>query len=233
MTTFSQMVDDIVSEVKRPDLTSDTARYVNQTIREAHFDPGTNAVHFFKRNGAELQLTATAADTQVWQIPNPTNFQKLAAVQFPNQIGYDGECVWAKETTPGRHLRDLSAYYYQAGSSFVFSGYGGIGALINLFYFKFPPSLPYFPANCRPMEYNEYGQKVYGDQWIHEDDHENADILTTHWLLEGWKDVIAEGVRAKVYKRVSDTERARTCYSLWTQLRRGLVTSELAVLYNG
>jgi hypothetical protein len=43
-----------------------------------------------------------------------------------------------------------------------------------------------------------------------------------------WSDVISEGVRAKLFKRVSDTERARNCYSLYGQLRQGLMTSEVA-----
>lgn len=233
MYTFSQMVDEMVSEVKRPDLTSEIVRYLNQTIRECHFDPQTNAAQFYTRNGVELALTATAENGHVWQMPNPTNFQKMAAVQYATRFGRDGESVWAVETTPGRHLRDLDAYFYQSGSSVVFSGYGGVNAQINLFYFRFPASLPYFKPGCRPMEYDAYGGKVYAPEWIHEHSRDDADCLTTNWILQTWSDIVAEGVRAKVYKRVSDTERARTCYSLYAQLRRGLMTSESATLYTG
>lgn len=233
MFTFSQMVDEIVSEVKRPDLTSDISRYLNQTIRECHFDPVTNAVQFYKRNGREVTLTTTSAESQVWSMPNPTNFQKLAAVQYPNQFDSTGKSIWPPETTPGRHLQDMTSFFYQAGNSYVFSGFGGTGARINLFYFAFPASLPYFPVSCRPMKYDELGGKLYATDWIHEHSHEDADCLTTNWLLEAWHSVVSEGVRAKVYKRVSDTERARTCYSLYAQLRRGLVTSEVSTLYTG
>jgi len=233
MFTFSQMVDAMVSEVKRPDLTSEIARYVNQTIRECHFDPERNAAQFYKMNARESQLTATTESGFTWRLPHPTRFQKLSAVQFPTQYDYNGESVWAAETTPGPHLRGLEHYFYQVGGSFVFSGYGGVGGLINLFYFVYPASLPYFPKNCRPMEFDEYGGRVYGEDWDCDSSRDDADCLSTNWLLELWGDVVSEGVRAKIYKRVSDTERARTCYSLYAQLRKGLVTSEVATLYTG
>lgn len=233
MFTFSQMVDEIVSEVKRPDLTSEIARYVNQTVRECHFDPERNAVQFYRNNGKELAITSTTEASHVWRIPNPTTFQKLAGVQYPIKFGGDGQSVWPTETTPGRHLKDLDYYFYQAGDSFVFSGYGGVGVPINLYYFAFPASLPYFRANCRPMEYDYLGTKKYSADWIHEHARDDATLLCTNWVLQRWSDIVSEGVRAKLYKRVSDTERARTCYSLYAQLRKGLVTSESATLYTG
>ena len=230
MYTFSQMVDAIVSEVRRPDLRVDIARYVNQTIRECHFDPETNAVQFYKDNTREFRLPTTSESGQVWDIPTPTCFQKLAAVQYENVFDRTGNSVWPEETQPGRHLVHLTHYYYQAGSSFVFSGYGGLNAIINLYYFVFPSGLPYMAAECRPMEFNEFGGKIYAEDWSHDHSREDADCLTTNWLLTRWSDVVAEGVRAKVYKRVSDTERARTCYSLYAQLRKGLATNETASL---
>ena len=46
MTTFSQLVDSVVSETKRPDLVSEIATYLNQTIREVHFSADRNAALF-------------------------------------------------------------------------------------------------------------------------------------------------------------------------------------------
>lgn len=224
MTTFSELVDSMVSELRRPDLGSEIARYLNQTIRECHFDPVTNAAQFFKSNTVEATIAATSESAQVWTPPCPQNFQKLSAVEYPT-IG-----IWPEETTPGRHLRGKTHYYYQVGGSFVFSDYGGVGGQINLFYFVFPHSLTYFAESCRPMQCSLLGEKVYAEEWIHDHSREDADLLCTNWLLMSWKTVLEEGVRAKVYKRLSDTERARTAYSLYAQLRRGLVTSESAVL---
>lgn len=230
MTTFSQMVDAIVAESGRPDLKTDIARYVNQTVRECHNDPETNAVQFYKDNTRELQLTTTSESGFSWAIPNSGSFQKLAAVQYASITDRSGDSIWPEETQPGRHLRTLTHYYYQAGNAFVFSGYGGLNALINLFYFAFPVGLAYFPADCRPMVFDDYGGKIYAKEWVHTHSQEDADCLTTNWILTRWSDVVAEGVRAKIYKRVADIERARTCYSLYAQLRKGLASSETASL---
>lgn len=233
MRTFSQMVDEIVSEVRRPDLTSDTARYLNQTIRECHISTDRNAIQFYHDNTREIQLTTTVEDKHVWAIPRPTQLQKMGAVNYLNQFTIRGDSVWAKPTTPGHHLRDLTHYYYQVGQSFVFSNTGPVGSKINLYWFEFPASLPYFAATCRPMVYDSYGGKVYSEPWVCDDAQDDADCISTNWLIERWSDVVSEGVRAKIYKRLSDTERARTCYSMYMQLRQGLVTAETAMLYQG
>lgn len=225
------MVDEIVSEVKRPDLTSEIARYVNQTIRELHFSNDRNAAQFYRSNLRESQVSATSESAFVWAIPSPTRFQKMSAVCYLDQFDSNGKNIWPEETTPGRHLNSLTHFYYQTGGAFVFSGFGGLASRINLAWFEFPASLTYFTPSCRPMEINSYGQEIFAEAWVCIDAQDDARLLCTNWLLSRWKDVISEGVRAKVYKRVSDTERARTSYSMYSQLRQGLMTSESAVLY--
>lgn len=228
MFTFSQMVDEMVSEVKRPDLTSEIARYVNQTIRECHFSTDRQAAIFFKENFKEAQITATAESGQVWEVPNPTTFQKMAGVKYPTQFDSNGDPVWAEETVPGRHLNRLDNYFYQVGGSFVFSGYGGVGATISLAYFGFPSSLKYKAVAARPATYDEESGWSYHPDITTDEDRESARLVCSNWLLLRWSTVISEGVRAKTFKRVSDTERARNCYSLYGQLRQGLITSESA-----
>jgi hypothetical protein len=228
MTTFSQLVDSIVSETKRPDLVSEISSYVNQTIRECHQHPETNAIQFYADNAREQRLTATSLSGFTWDIPNRGRFQKMKIVKYSSIYDRLGNDVFAEPTTPGRHLQDKEYYYYQVGKTFVFSGYGGLNAQIDLFWYEFPPSLAYMPKNCRPMEMDEFGGKIYSQDWICDSSTDDADKLTTNWLLESWTEVIKEGVRAKLYKRVSDTERARTSYSLYAQGRIGLVTSEIS-----
>lgn len=228
MFTFSQMVDEMVSEVKRPDLASEIARYVNQTVRECHFSTDRQAAIFFKENFRELLLTATSEEAQTWEVPNPTTFQKIAGVKYPAQYDSNGDAVWATETVPGRHLNQLCYYYYQVGGTFVFSGYGGIGSQIAIGYFAFPASLKYKAAAVRPASYDPESGWTYHASITTDEDKEAARLVSTNWLLLRWSDVISEGVRAKLFKRVSDTERARNCYSLYGQLRQGLITSEVA-----
>jgi hypothetical protein len=228
MTTFSQLVDSVVSETKRPDLVSEIATYLNQTIREVHFTSDRNAALLFPENFRELLLTAMVESGFSWTIPNPGTFQAMQIVKYPSVFSRLGDDVYARGTTPGRHLADLEYYYYRVGGSFVFSGYGGINAQIALGYFEFPRSLKYKVAAARPATYDVESGWTYGEGVDEPELEEAARTLTTNWLLLRWSDVLMEGVRAKVYKRLSDTERARTSYSLYGSLRQGLWTSETA-----
>ena len=228
MFTFSQMVDEIVSEVKRPDLTSEIARYVNQTIRECHFTTDRQAAVFFRENFNEVLLTADVEESYSWTLPNPTTFQKMAGVKYAGRYDGYGNEIWPQETTPGRHLSGMIEYYYQVGQSFVFAGYGGLNGLIALGYYAFPASLKYFTEANRPASYDAVDGWTYHASVTTPEDEEAARLVVTNWLLMRWSDVVSEGVRAKLFKRVSDTERARNCYSLYGQLRQGLITSEVA-----
>lgn len=228
MTTFSQLVDSIVSETKRPDLVSEIVSYLNQTIREVHFTPDRGAALFYNENFREALLTSNVESGFTWDVPNPGTFQKMVLVKYPSVFLRNGDDVYASETTPGRHLRDLDHFFYRVGGTFVFSGYGGLNAQLMLGWYEYPPSLKYKTLAQRAAEYDvELGWTYHADVNTPELQ-EAARLLSTNWLLMRWSDVIAEGVRAKVYKRLSDTERARTCYSLYGSLRQGLWTSETA-----
>lgn len=231
MFTFSQLVDEMVSETKRPDLISEVARYLNQTIREVHMDPQRGGAIFFDENFREQQLTSASDSNLTWEIPNPTTFQKMLVVGFPSQFNRNNEAIWAVETTPGRHLSSLDYFYYRSGNTFVFSGFGGIGAKINLGWYEFPSSLKYKTSAQRPATYDVESGWAYAAGVDTPELQEAARMVTTNWLILRWNEIIAEGVRAKLYKRLSDTERARTCYSLYQSLRQGLWTSETAKLY--
>lgn len=233
MTTFSQLVDEIVSETKRPDLVSEIARYLNQTIREVHFTSDKNAAIFYIENFKELLLTSDSENGYSWAIPNPANFQKMMAVKFATVYDRDSNNVWPRETTPGRHLSGMDTYFYRVGGSFVFSGYGGNNGQIGIAYYEFPPSLKYKVVAARPASYDVEDGWTYAVGVTTPELQEAARLLTTNWLLLRWSTVIGEGLRAKVYKRLSDTERARTCYSLYGSLRQGLFTSETAELDGG
>lgn len=233
MFTFSQMVDEMVSETKRPDLVSEIARYLNQTIREVHFSEDRGAILFFAENFREELITAGVESGLTWDIPEPTQFQKMQGVKYNSVFDDDSNAQWARETTPGRHLNSLSRFYYRAGNTFVFAGYGGLNAQVSLGWYEFPRSLKYKAAGARPAEYDIESGWTYLDPMWTDEQKEGARELSTNWLLMRWSDIISEGLRAKVYKRLSDDTRARTCYSSYQALRHGLWTSETAELYGG
>lgn len=230
MTTFSQMVDEAVFESKRPDMLTEIATYLNQTIREVHFRPDLNAPLTYRENFKESQITADRADGMTWELPNPALFQRFAGIRFPNVWTRDGKQVWAPEKVPGPHVDPYSPFYYRIGSSIVFANYGGDLAKIDLGWFEFPNRLKYLPAAQRPAQYDDFEGWEYAPSVTTPEQQAAAREQTSNWLLLRWHDVLMEGVRAKIYKRVSDDVRQRTSYSLYQQLRQGLWISETVEL---
>lgn len=228
MTTFSQLVDEMVKETRRPDMIAEIARYCNQTVRELHFDSQANAVLLFADNFREARLVASTEDGFGWDIPNPQRWQKMLAVRYDGVCDSNGS-VYARPTTPGRHLRGQTRYFYQMGQQFVFSGYGGINAPISIGYYEYPSSLVFKKPADRLVKWNMESEEFEYDVSLTTPEAQAAALSReTNWVLTRWSDVVAEGVRAKVYKSRSDTERARTSYSLYMSLRQGMWTSEIS-----
>lgn len=223
-------MDAITSESKRLDLITEIARYLNQTIREVHFDPDSGKVHLFAPNLNESQITATVESGQTWSPADARNFQVEMAVRFDNRFDNDGNPIYARRLVPGPRMnRELYAYY-RVGDTLVFGGqkgYGGIGSKISIAYFLYPAAMKYFPVATRPASWDEIDGWTYLPVYdIDDTTRETARNLVSNWITDRWQPILEEGLRAKVYKRLSDDVRQRTCYSLYTQLRNGLVSSE-------
>jgi hypothetical protein len=235
MTTFSQMVDDLVAETRRKDLKADIATYLNQTIREAHSYPSIgqtpSATIFYAENLREELLESDLDVNFGWAIPDPTTFQGIGLVRYDSIQVRDDISRYPSEKTPSRGLIGSERFYYRAGGNFYFAGYGGVGAKISLAYYAFCRRLKYYAVDARPGEYDSDMGWTYAPEFDTTPELRlAAQAFTTNWMLMRWNDVISEGVRAKIYKRLSDTDRARTSFSQYTTLRMGLVTAESAQL---
>lgn len=230
MTTFSQLVDEVIAETKRPDLAAEIHTYVNQTIREMHFRPDTNAAILYPDNRVETQLVANLDTNYSWEIPNIATFQKLETVQYPSVYGIEIDNNFSREVSPGRNMYNFDRRHYRSQNYYVFYGYGGLNSIINLTYFAFPPRLKYQTVPLRVAQYDDIDGWTYAPAITTDEQKETARAQTSNWILLRWHDVVLEGVRAKIYKRVSDDSRARTCYSLYAQLRNGVFTSEIGAL---
>src|SRR3546814_13841747 len=102
MTTFSQLVDTIMSESRRPDLQTEIATYINQTVRELHFDSEQNKILYFNDNMREVQLTATSESDFSWKIPNPGVWQTLRTVAYACKLNYAGQPKRSEESSEGK-----------------------------------------------------------------------------------------------------------------------------------
>lgn len=234
MTTYSQLVDEMILELRRPDLAPDIRTYVNQTIRELHFTPDRGNAIRYRENRRELSLAADLDTGFTWTIPNYEVFQELAAVRYDSVFNRDGTPAWVQEREPGRVLNGLTEFWYRIGNYIAFAGYGGLNGVISLFYYEYPRRLKYYASALRPAEWDDETGFTYVDpQPIDADEEAERQALVTNWLLLRWKDVVSEGVRAKAYKRADDDSRAKMCYSLYSQLRQGIYTSETAAASDG
>lgn len=226
MTTFSQLVDKMVKETRRRDLLPEICDYLNQSIREVHFDPTGGGAIEFSENRKEALLTASTELSYVWEIPNPAIFQSEEAFEYQSIRTRLDERIFASYCPPGRALPGYDFPYYRAGGTFVFMNYGGVGGKIAASFFEYPNRLIYYAEADRPATYDPVNGWEYEESFNTPELQEQARLLTSNWLLIRWDTVLEEALRAKVYKRVSDDPRARTAYSLYTSLRAGLITSE-------
>lgn len=227
MTTFSQLVDAMILETRRPDMASEIQSYVNQTIRELHFRPDNNAAILYRSNLLELALTSNLDTGFTWTIPNMDTFQAISAVRFASVSNRDFcDGIYVDERTPGRGLVGRAMYWYRASNYVVFYGYGGVAGIIQIAYFEYPKRLKYYAAALRPATWDVETGWTYKAGITTDEDKEIARNLVTNWVLLRWTDLVMEGIRAKVYKRLSDDSRAKTSYSLYTQARMGIYTSE-------
>ena len=229
MSTFSQLVDEVVTETGRVDLRTTVVSYLHQTIRECHLDPERNTALFLWPNYQEAQVTADEDLAYAWPIPDTRLFQGVQAVRYDNVFD-DGRTTYALPLVPGRVGEQQTRAYQQVGDRIIFKGYGGVGGVISLAYFEYPRTLKYYVVADRPASWDPVDGYTYHADYVTDEERETARLLSTNWLIERWPMVLAEGLRAKIYKRLSDTERARTCYSLYMQLRLGLQNSEQADL---
>jgi hypothetical protein len=224
-TTLSQLVDDMVRETSRYDLLLDIARYANQTIREVHAEPERNRPINFPANRNEIALVA-AGSTLAWDIPDSSVFQMMEAVRYDSVLDVNGDPVWATPMGPAARQQEIRTFYYRTRNTYAFAGFGGQGATVSLSWFEYPPELAYYAPASRPASFSPGTGWTYGAGINTPELQDAARLLSYNWLLDRWEHLIAEGLRAKVYKRLSDETRSRTSYSMFQAQRGQLVAAE-------
>jgi len=229
MLTFSQIVDSVANETKRFDMLGEYASYLNQAIREVHFENEWGNVVFFQDNYHEELITATNDQIESWTMPRPELFQGGIVARFNGVIDERGHPRYALGLTPGPRLEQEPYAFYRAGRQVHFKGFGGVGRQIALSWFEYPPALKYYAVDQRPASYDiESGWTYLPEYDVDDASRATAERLVSNWLTLRWHTVLEEALRAKSYKRAGDENRQRTSYSLYMQLRRGLFTSEIA-----
>lgn len=227
MTTFSQLVDRVAKEIVRPDMVEKLPGYLNQTIREMFEHAETARPVFFDDSRFEeriiIDTLSDLSESYIWPLPRPTRFQMLESAYYESIRRY------ARKGNPKNSLvrNDFEVndryFWYRIASSIVFAAPGRIGDAIRVSWFEYPRALTYQTPLLREVVYNES-----------EDTYEvkpgsSADALekATNWLLQRYPETLAEGIRAKAYKRMDD-ERQRTHYSQYQAERLALQNTALS-----
>jgi hypothetical protein len=217
MTTFSQLVDDVVTELLRPDLKTAIAAYTNQTIRELHFKPGSNVPVKYDANRFEDELTITTDGSWSWAIPSATRFQDVEAIY----LDYIGRYV---ERRNPRIALEVSyepyadLYWYRSGPSISIAGVRD-GWTGKISYFMYAQTFAYKTVSQRVVVYDaDTDSYKFRDGTPGTPTEEQLDRETC-WLLQRWADTVKEGVRAKAWKRLADGDRARMAYSSFESMR--------------
>ncbi len=227
MTTLSQVIDEIVEETGHQELRLAIPSWLHQTLRELHFNDATPMK--YPDNLFEDYVTADSDEGYLYPLVAPQQFQVMESVY------YETRGIYAPPRSPAASMAFLEqingdVYHYRTGGYIALSGYGGTGATVKIAYYLIPPRLQDFKnASLRPAQWDEENQV-----WVYlpaydVDATTRADALTktTNWLLLRHKEVIMEGVRAKLYKRLNDPDRAKIAFSAYNSMK-GIVFSEAA-----
>jgi hypothetical protein len=223
MTTFSQLIDEVATEMLRPDLRTSMASYVNQTIREMHFKPGIQVPVDFDANRVEDEVTVTTDGTWLWPVPSSTRFQKLEAA-WNKDLGIYSRLKSPRVSLEFSNEPDYKVYHYRSGETYAFQGVA-IDQILWLAYLMFPRTLAYKAAVDRAVRY-DYDTDTYvlvAGGGVPTQAQMDAE---TNWMLQRWSETIKEGLRAKAYKRLGDEGRMRVSFSAFETMRAGVWMSE-------
>lgn len=228
MTTFSQLVDEIVVELLRPDLRTTAASYLNQTIREVHMHEQTQLPIYFESNRLEDEGTVATLPA-LWDIPSVPRFQALETLYYPDFGEY------ARKRHPSKirlqKSLDFPYYWYRTGSAIALGGLE-VGHDYEISWFEYPRTLTYYAAASRPMTYatdsdtptyNTVGAIDYNST---PELQAEAERLTTNWLIQRWAETLKQGVRNKIWVRLGEETRLRASYSIYSGLRAQLINAE-------
>lgn len=225
MTTLSQMVDEVVAETAHPELRTALVDYLHQSIRELHFiDSNPPAPLKYPDNLFEDYVSATLDSGYVYPIPHPERFQQVEAIAFDDRGGTPVPMRFPSAASVWREQIDGDVFYYRTGTYLAMSGYGATGSMIKIGIYQFPRRMPYYTlqnAGVRPAVWDEETATfTYATTYdVDDTTRANALDLTTNWMIMRHKEVIKEGMRAKLYKRLSDLDRAKIAFSAYSSLK--------------
>jgi hypothetical protein len=217
--SFSDLVRDCIARAHRP--ATDTPlmnciAYANATIKNIA------STGEYKADLAEAVLTADAIP---YVYVKPRNYRQTLAVSYPQASGADP--IYPEPLQPGKVLLDQNFYYYYSGNTIVFNGVA-VGSSVNVAYYTHPKRFVYYPVGEEPAYYDEETESwVYATAYdVDDDTREAARDLVSHWVIERWYDLLAEGTLTKLYNHLGD-DRSRATFANYKDLLQDVPKGEI------
>ena len=219
---FSELVDDVMVRIGRSNsrVRQNVISYTHATMRECQL------LGYFDEDMIEDTITATAAPF-IWT--KPTLMRHLRTVRY--------DALWNHGrfpplVRPGKLQFEKDYYYYAGPAYFTFAGVA-LNDTISVAYYAYARRFTYYEVADRPAVYNrDDGTWTYHDDYDDNDAlKETARGLVSNWILLDWKELIEEGILAKVYKMLREDKLAGVSFQLYksfqTDLRKGATTESL------
>ena len=226
MPTYTEMVESLILESRRPDMRLVIAADLNSTIRDLHFrtvggDGG--APVRYSNNLVEDELTLAGSAPYMWDIPRPALFMAMEDVFCRNR---NIHLELRSPKTIHRLSTDFTALaiYYRSGPAIVMGGvYSGDSIAIS--YYEYLGGLRLKTPDAQVIRSTET-PGIYeriSDSGVPTEAELAAE---TNWLLDKYDMVIREGVLSKLYRRINDLDRAKMSYSAFESGRISIQNTE-------
>lgn len=203
---FSELVDAVNLNTNRGVDLTQTAQFVNSTLRECQATKGA----LFVSDLIEDTIVTTSIPPFIWT--KPTRFRALQAAKYP--FG-----TYPLFIAPGKKTKGQRNFFYSAVNYFSFSGIQ-LGENLDVAYYRFSRRFKYYAAADRPAVY-DFETEVFtylAAFDVNDATRENARDLVSNWELIDWYDTIFAGSVAKVLKRAFD-QKAGVAFAEYDAMR--------------
>ncbi len=212
---FSETVDDLVLRART------APRQFTSVVAAVNAATQTLAkLRFFSRDMLEdsILLTDLTVNEYIWTLP--FRFRRLATAQYiPNER-------FPEEAVPGRVNKSKDFVWYRTSTYIAFKGVLNQTS-ISVHYARFPRHFVYFAAGDRPATFDKETETYSYLEPFDVDDttRANALDLTTHWLLEHYKEAVLEMAFADLRKD-SGHPTSRSLFAKSNEYRQTIIDEE-------
>jgi len=213
MRTFSEVVDQVVIETRKPTHLATIIRITNKIIKElrTNYPSPYDLVEMLVHSGDPEHECPYIIDI-------PCDYRDMRAVMY-------SDCLFVKYRPPGLVQKLDKAFWYQSGNKLVFTGMAPWDSIKIAYYKAFVPYT--YRKECdRQIKSNSDGcsfsfRAAADDSWAPLDFNDPNQVarLGRHvdWVLQKFPEVVVDGVIADFNNQYGDPQIGRSVYQAFTR----------------